>query len=149
MSIAAIWSIVNTLLLLGIIGYLIVINKYLNKNDIVDYVAQIFKTNKSNLKRDLDLFLKEVKKEYTHHQEELLTLLQEQQKEVEQLKKIILNETEVFKKYCQNRITFQENFIKEFETKLQNATNKISQLENQLKKCRNKLKKVKNGTKTS
>ena len=134
MSISDILIAINTTILIGIVSYLYIVNKYLDKNDIVNYVAKIFKISEDNLKQDLDLFLEEVKKEYTYHQEEILKLLQEQQEEVEQLKKIIMNETTVFKKYCQNRITFQENFIKEFETKLQNATNKISQLENQLKK---------------
>jgi len=62
MSIADILSILNFLILLGIVGYLIVINKYLNKNDIVNYVSQIFKISKANIKQDLYLFLEEVKK---------------------------------------------------------------------------------------
>ena len=43
MSITDIISVLNFLILLGIVGYLIVINKYLDKNDIVDYVSKIFK----------------------------------------------------------------------------------------------------------
>lgn len=139
----------NTVILLGIVTYLFIMHKYLNKNDIVEYVAQIFKISEANLKQDLNIFLQEVTKEYQNHQNEIIQLLKEQQEEVEKLKKVITNEAKAFKQYCEDRITFQEKFIKNMEIKLQDATNKISQLTNQLQKCKNKLEKAKNDSKTT
>ena len=149
MSIAAIWSIVNTVLLLGIIGYLIVINKYLNKNDIVDYVSQIFKIREVNLKQDLYLFLEEVKKEYTNHQTEILKLLYEEQKEVEKLKKAIINEASAFKQYCQDRIKAQEEINQLIEKRISDSQKYIAMLENKLDTLRRKIGRLKNETKTS
>ena len=149
MSIAAICSIVNTILLLGIIGYLIVINKYLNKNDIVNYVSQIFKISEANLKQDLYLFLEEVKKEYTNHQHEILKLLQEEQKEVEKLKKAIINEASAFKQYCQDRIKAQEEINQLIEKRISDSQKYIAMLENKLDTLRRKIGRLKNETKTS
>jgi len=72
MSIATIWSIVNTIFLSGIIIYIFLLHKYLNKNDIVDYVSQIFRVNRKNLEKDLEVFLQEVKKEYKTNQDEII-----------------------------------------------------------------------------
>jgi septal ring factor EnvC (AmiA/AmiB activator) len=146
---ADILSILNFLILLGIVGYLWVINKHLNKNDILEYVAQIFKISEANLKQDLYLFLKEVKEEYENHQNEILKLLQEQQEEVEKLKKTIVNEAQAFKQYCQDRINTQEKIINQTENRLQEAQKQIAKLENMLSKCRKKLNKAKNGNETS
>ena len=85
MSITDIISVLNFLILLGIVGYLIVINKYLDKNDIVDYVSKIFKISEKNLKKDLHIFLEEVKNKYTINQNEILNILNQQQEEVEKL----------------------------------------------------------------
>ena len=143
MSIANILSILNFLILLGIVSYLIVINKYLDKNDIVNYVSQIFKISEANLKQDLHIFLKEVKEEYTKHQEGILQALQKQQKEVEKLNEIISKEAKVFQKYCQERLKTEEQLIKQTENKLQEAQNYIAKLENLLSKCRKKIKRIK------
>jgi len=149
MSIAAIWSIVNTILLLGIIGYLTVINKYLNKNNIVDYVSQIFKISGANLKQDLYLFLEEVKKEYSNHQNEILKLLQEQQKEVEKLKKVIINEGSAFKQYCQDRIKTQEEINQLIEKRISDSQKHIAMLENKLDQYKRKIERLKNGNETT
>jgi septal ring factor EnvC (AmiA/AmiB activator) len=139
----------NFLILLGIVGYLLAINKYLNKNDIVDYVAQIFKMSEANLKQDLYLFLEEIKEEYKNHQNEILKLLQAQQKEVERLKKIIMNETQIFKQYCQERVNTQEKIIKQTENRLQEAQRYIAKIENMLSKCRKKVERLKNEAKAT
>jgi len=149
MSIAAIWSILNTILLLGIIGYLIVINKYLNKNDIVNYVSQIFKVSRANIEKDLEDFLEEVKKEYSNHQNEILKLLQEQQKEAEKLKKVIINEALAFKQYCQDRIKAQEEINQLIEKRISDSQKHIAMLENKLDTLRRKIGRLKNETKTS
>ena len=149
MSIAAIWSILNTILLLGIIGYLIVINKYLNKNDIVNYVSQIFKVSRANIEKDLEDFLEEVKKEYSNHQNEILKLLQEQQKEAEKLKKVIINEGLAFKQYCQDRIKAQEEINQLIEKRISDSQKHIAMLENKLDTLRRKIGRLKNETKTS
>jgi len=149
MSIADILSILNFLILLGIVGYLIVINKYLNKNDIVNYVSQIFKISKANIKQDLYLFLEEVKKEYTNHQNEILKLLQEEQKEVERLKKTIINEASAFKQYCQDRIKAQEEINQLIEKRISDSQKHIAMLENKLDTLRRKIGRLKNETKTS
>jgi len=149
MSIAAIWSILNTILLLGIIGYLIVINKYLNKNDIVNYVSQIFKVSRANIEKDLEDFLEEVKKEYSNHQNEILKLLQEQQKEAEKLKKVIINEGLAFKQYCQDRIKAQEEINQLIEKRISDSQKYIATLENKLDTLRRKIGRLKNETKTS
>ena len=149
MSIADILSILNFLVLLGIVGYLIAINKYLDKNDIVNYVSQIFQISKSNIKQDLYLFLEEVKKEYTNHQNEILKLLQEEQKEVERLKKTIINEASAFKQYCQDRIKAQEEINQLIEKRISDSQKHIAMLENKLDTLRRKIGRLKNETKTS
>jgi len=140
MSVADILSVLNFLILLGIVGHLIVINKYLDKNDIVNYVSQIFKISEANLKQNLHMFLNEVKKEYTKHQEEILQILQKQQKEVEKLNEVISKEAQVFQKYCQERLKTEEQLIKQTENRLQEAQKYIAKLENLLSKCKKKLK---------
>lgn len=142
MSITDIISVLNFLILLGIVGYLIVINKYLDKNDIVDYVSKIFKISEKNLKKDLHIFLEEVKNKYTINQNEILNILNQQQEEVEKLKQAIVNEALAFKKYCQDRVKTQEEIIKQTENRLQEAQKHIAKLENMLLKCRKKLKKA-------
>jgi len=142
MSITDIISVLNFLILLGIVGYLIVINKYLDKNDIVDYVSKIFKISEKNLKKDLHIFLEEVKNKYTINQNEILNILNQQQEEVEKLKQAIVNEAFAFKKYCQDRVKTQEEIIKQTENRLQEAQKHMAKLENMLLKCRKKLKKA-------
>jgi len=149
MSIADIIVGLNFLILLGIVGYLIGINKYLNKNDIVDYISQIFKISKANLKQDLYLFLEEVKKEYSNHQNEILKLLQEQQEEVEKLKKVIINEGSAFKQYCQDRIKTQEEINQLIEKRISDSQKFIAMLENKLDTLRRKVGRLKNETKIS
>lgn len=149
MSIADIIVGLNFLILLGIVGYLIGINKYLNKNDIVDYISQIFKISKANLKQDLYLFLEEVKKEYSNHQNEILKLLQEQQEEVEKLKKVIINEGSAFKQYCQDRIKTQEEINQLIEKRISDSQKYIAMLENKLDTLRRKVGRLKNETKIS
>jgi len=143
MSMADILSALNFLILLGIIGYLMVINKYLNKNDIVNYVSQIFKISEANLKQDLNMFLNVVKEEYTKYQEEILQTLQKQQKEVEKLNEIILKEAKVFQKYCQERLKAEEQLIKQTENRLKEMQKYIAKLERTLSKCRKKVKRMK------
>ena len=149
MSIAAIWSIINTILLFGIISYIFLLHKYINKNDIVNYVSQIFQINRKNLEKDLEIFLEEVKHKYKIHQNEIIELLKEQEKETEILKKTIEEETKIFKKYCEERVEFQEEIVNHIIKKLNNATKKISQLKGQLVKCKRKIERLENDTKTS
>ena len=139
----------NFLILLGITGYIWAMNKYLDKNDIVNYVAQIFKISKAEFKQELHIFLEEVKKEYKNNQDEILKLLQEQQKEVKMLKKVIISEAQTFKQYCQDRVNIQEEIIKQTENRLQEAQKHIAKIENMLSKCRKKVKRLKNENETS
>ena len=149
MNIATLWSIINTILLLGIIGYIFLIHKYLNKYDIIDYVSQIFKVSRKNLRKDLHLFLEEVKKEYSNHQKEILKLLEEQQEEAEKLKKAIINEGRVFKQYCQERIKSQEEINQLIEKRISDSQKHIAMLEKKLDKCKRKIERLKNESKTS
>ena len=149
MTFADIISGLNFLILLGITSYIWAMNKYLDKNDILKYIAKIFKISEKNLKQDLYIFLQEVKDEYTNHQKDILNLLQEQQKEVEKLKKIIINEAQAFKQYCQDRVNTQEEIIKQTENRLQEAQKHIVKIENMLSKCRKKVKRLKNENETS
>ena len=149
MNIATLWSIINTILLLGIIGYIFLIHKYLNKHDIIDYVSQIFKVSRENLRKDLHLFLEEVKKEYSNHQKEILKLLEEQQEEAEKLKKAIINEGRVFKQYCQERIKSQEEINQLIEKRISDSQKHIAMLEKKLDKCKRKIERLKNESKTS
>ena len=132
------------LILVGIVIYLYIMHKYLDKNDIVDYIAQIFKISEANLKQDLYLFLEEVKEEYYNHQKEIIQLLKQQQEETEKLKKVIINEATIFKEYCQERINTQEQIVKQIENRLQESQKHIAKLENMLSKCRKKVERLKN-----
>ena len=137
------------LILIGIVIYLYIMHKYLDKNDIVEYIAQIFKISEANLKQDLHIFLGEVKKEYSNHQEEIIELLKQQKEETEKLKKAIINEATVFSKYCQERINTQEKIVKQIEDRLQESQKQIAKLENMLEKCRKKVKRLKNDNETT
>jgi len=119
MSISDIFIMIDTIILFGIVAYIYVINKSLNKNNIVDYVSKIFKVSRANIEKDLEDFLEEVKKEYSNQQNEILKLLQEQQKEAEKLKKAIINEALAFKQYCQDRIKAQEEINQLIEKEFQ------------------------------
>ena len=149
MNIATLWSIINTILLLGIIGYIFLIHKYLNKHDIIDYVSQIFKVSRENLRKDLHLFLEEVKKEYSNHQKEILKLLEEQQEEAEKLKKAIINEGRVFKQYCQERIKSQEEINQLIEKRISDSQKHIAMLEKKLDQFKQKIERLKNENKNS
>jgi Mg2+ and Co2+ transporter CorA len=149
MSFNDILLIINTGLLFSIVGYIYVINKYLNKNDIVEYVSQIFKSSETNLKQDLYLFLEEVKKEYSNHQNEILKLLQEQQKEVEILKKVIINEGSAFKQYCQDRIKTQKEINQLIEKRISDSQKHIAMLENKLDQYKRKIERLKNDKKNN
>jgi len=144
MSISDILLAINTIILFGIVAYIYAINKYLNKNDIVSYVAKIFEISEANLKQDLYLFLEEVKKEYSNHQNEILQLLKQQQKEVEKLKKVIINEGLAFKEYCQDRIKAQEKINQLIEKRISDSQKHIAMLEKKL----DQYKRLKNETKT-
>jgi hypothetical protein len=147
MNMADILSALNFLILLGIVGYLISINKYLNKNDIVNYVVQLFKSSKADLKQELFNFLTDVKEEYTSHQNEILKLLQEQREEAEKLKKVIINEGLVFKQYCQERIEAQEKINNLIEKRISDSQKYISFLEKRLDQCKRKIERLKNDKK--
>jgi len=149
MSISDIFIAIDTIILFGIVAYIYVINKSLNKNDIVDYVSQIFKVSRANVEKDLEDFLEEVKKEYSNHQNEILKLLQEQQKEAEKLKKVIINEGLAFKQYCQDRIKVQEEINQLIEKRISDSQKYIATLENKLDTLRRKIGRLKNETKTS
>ena len=148
MSISDIFIAIDTIILFGIVAYIYVINKSLNKNDIVDYVSQIFKVSRANVEKDLEDFLEEVKKEYSNHQNEILKLLQEQQKEAEKLKKVIINEGLAFKQYCQDRIKVQEEINQLIEKRISDSQKYIAMLENKLDTLRRKIGRLKNETKT-
>lgn len=148
MSISDILLAINTIILFGIVAYIYAINKYLNKNDIVSYVAKIFEISEANLKQDLYLFLEEVKKEYSNHQNEILQLLKQQQKEVEKLKKVIINEGLAFKEYCQDRIKAQEKINQLIEKRISDSQKHIAMLEKKLDQYKRKVEKLKNETKT-
>jgi Mg2+ and Co2+ transporter CorA len=149
MSFNDILLIINTGLLFSIVGYIYVINKYLNKNDIVEYVSQIFKSSEANLKQDLYSFLEEVKKEYSNHQNEILKLLQEQREEAEKLKKVIINEGLVFKQYCQERIEAQEKINNLIEKRISDSQKHIAMLENKLDQYKRKIERLKNDKKNN
>lgn len=149
MNLSNILLAINTIILFGIVAYIYAINKYLNKNDIIDYVSQIFKISRTNLQEELNSFLEEVKKEYSNHQNEILKLLQEQQEEAEKLKKAIINEGRVFKQYCQERIKSQEEINQLIEKRISDSQKHIAMLEKKLDHFKQKIERLKNENKNS
>lgn len=133
---ATIWSIVNTILLTGIIIFLYF---FLNSHNIKNYIKQTFKESKDNLHQDLINSFNFIKEDYQSHQNKITKVLKEQQTEIEKLKKIIEAETLAFKKYCQDRINIQEKIVNETEKKLQNLQKELYKTQNMLSKCKKKL----------